>query len=414
MFCYTVSLVTWLGFSAVADSLVEAGCYDYGQRKGSQLSLNADDAGWPIPADGTVERCVGGSDWSEYTTNPSGAPYPYSAETSFELPVSSDLLYFLTRGGSNVGAVNIVTSDVVKDSADVLVHVDYQTQEGLDHANLCLLKKEEENGNGAGIFTPDDWVATPQERMHFDVTVTFPATSGSEPLEVKNFQSNSSHYLYTIGDTQDSVFFDAFTILADSAGITSDSIFAGDGIFSATKAAIKGAFNVTNSLELTTTNAGITAQVGLRNDAPSLLTGVPFKTRYGSAHHSICFDDATGGNFKVSATTIKAPVTLTFTNSPVDSIQTFVASTNNAPITVTMNSAYEGAFTLDSSSAPVSASKSGATDPSGQGRTRAVDQTPGGMGHTKGSTYWQPNSGPGVSQGSVQLTTTRAPIKLTV
>ncbi|EGN95707.1 hypothetical protein SERLA73DRAFT_186887, partial [Serpula lacrymans var. lacrymans S7.3] len=116
----------------------------------SQPSLSANDAGWPTPADGTVERSVGGSDWSKYTHNPSGSRYPLSAETSFELPVNSALIYFLTRGGGNSGDVHIVNSNISKDSVDVLFHVDYHRQEALDHANVCLLKKEQEDGQGAG------------------------------------------------------------------------------------------------------------------------------------------------------------------------------------------------------------------------------------------------------------------------
>ncbi|EGN95709.1 hypothetical protein SERLA73DRAFT_142602, partial [Serpula lacrymans var. lacrymans S7.3] len=110
--------------------------------------------------------------------------------------------------------------------------------------------------------------------MHFDDTVTFPATSSGELLEIKKFESNSSRYSHTIGDIQESVYFDIFSIQADTAGIKS-----GIGTFRSTRAFIRGAFDVSSSLELTTTNADIDAQVGLRNDVTSYLRvdGVPLR-----------------------------------------------------------------------------------------------------------------------------------------
>ncbi|EGO00797.1 hypothetical protein SERLA73DRAFT_105194 [Serpula lacrymans var. lacrymans S7.3] len=371
--------------------------------------VNANDAGWPTPEDGTIIRRVGGSDWSVYTENPSGSPYPLSAESAFALPLDSALLYFLTRGGGNVGDVNIVNSDVARNKVDVRVHVNYHRQEALDHANVCLLKKEKEDGEGVGIFTPNGWHPTDRlDRMHFTVTVTFPATSDGSPLKIKDFESTTSHYSHQIADLRGTVYFGVFTIGSDSAGITSESIFAGSGTFKATKGAIKGAFNVSSSLELTTTDANITARVGLRNDVASYLAG---NQTSDSSTHS---DAGTGGNFKVSATTVKAPITLTHISSPIDSIQNLVVSTVYAPVTVSLNNAYEGGFTLNSSYSPLTVVKSGATDPSGQGRERVLKKDSQSSDHVTGSVYWNPNSGPGVSQGSVQITTSKSPIRLTV
>ncbi|EGO21233.1 hypothetical protein SERLADRAFT_452366 [Serpula lacrymans var. lacrymans S7.9] len=366
----------------------------------SQPSLSANDAGWPTPADGTVERSVGGSDWSKYTHNPSGSRYPLSAETSFELPVNSALIYFLTRGGGNSGDVHIVNSNISKDSVDVLFHVDYHRQEALDHANVCLLKKEQEDGQGAGIFTPNSWHPTNKlDDMRFKVTVTFPATSDGKPLSVKDFESTSSYYSYQIGNLLGPIYFSTFNIHADSAGITSGSIFAGAGTFKASKAAITGAFNVSSSLELTTTDAKITAQVGLQNDVASYLTGVQTSDSVLN-EISPSSNAATGGNFTVSATTVKAPINLTYTNSPVNSIQNLVVSTVYEPITVSLNSAYEGAFKLDSSYSHLTVNKSGATDPSGQGRERVLEKDSNSSDHVTGTVYWDP-SGPGAPQSNV-------------
>ncbi|EGO21348.1 hypothetical protein SERLADRAFT_410768 [Serpula lacrymans var. lacrymans S7.9] len=107
----------------------------------SQHNLADDRAGWPDPRDGVVEHCVGGSAWSKYSESP---PQDFN----------KTILYLLTRGSTNIGSVTIVTSNVIKNTADVLVHVGYHTQQALDHANVCMLNKVPGyyNTQGVGIY----------------------------------------------------------------------------------------------------------------------------------------------------------------------------------------------------------------------------------------------------------------------
>ncbi|EGO21342.1 hypothetical protein SERLADRAFT_476390 [Serpula lacrymans var. lacrymans S7.9] len=380
----------------------------------SRLSLADDEAGWPDPGDGVVERCLGGSAWSVYNETP-GAFYPYAAETSFEFPVDYEILYLLARGGANIGTITIVNSNVVKNTADVLVHVGYHTQQALDHANVCLLNKGPgyHNTQGVGIYTPIGWFPSEQEgRMHFDVTVTLPATPGGKPLQIKRFDITTSHYSVQIQDIQNSVYFDDITVRADAAGIMSKSISARSGTFMSTKAYVRGAFNVTD-VWFSTTSGPIDVQVGHR-DVGSYLTRVPLGTNENSMQSTFSEYATSGGSFSVDAKTINGPITVSYTNAPVDSVQTFNAATEGAPVAITMSSTYEGNFRLETSGDnPIVVRESDAKDPSGRGRERVLVKNPQDASLMYGTVYWDPQ-GPGWEGSYITIRTNRSPIWLTV
>lgn len=114
----------------------------------------------PIPPGIDVGRCVSHSDWSndisnvatdmEITTRP---PYsfPYSAETSFDLALSSDVLLLLSRGSLSAGRVDVVTSPALSDVVRVQVVVNYFRKDIRDLAQACLIKRGD-GENGVGIF----------------------------------------------------------------------------------------------------------------------------------------------------------------------------------------------------------------------------------------------------------------------
>ncbi|EGN95823.1 hypothetical protein SERLA73DRAFT_162541 [Serpula lacrymans var. lacrymans S7.3] len=408
------SLVAWFFLSFLTDILVEAACYNCDTNSRSQLSSANYDAGWPGPGDGVITRCVGGYGWSVYNKSPPEEFYPYNAETTFQLPVNYDLLYMITRGGTNIGSVNIVKSNVVKSTADVLVHVGYYTQQALNRVNACLLHRGM-NTQGVGIYTPDNWIPSEQEgRMHFDVTVTFPATWDGKRLWIKDFQTNFDHYSIKIDDIQSSVYFNSISLSTLTAGIRSDSVFAYVGSFKTTRAFIRGAFYV-SQLYFSTTFGPIDVSVG-HPAVGSYLTGLPLSTDNSPMQSTFSNDaQAAAEPFSLSAYTNDGPITIYYTNAALNSIQNFVAVTTGSPVTVSMSSTYEGDFILDTTgNNPIDVRTSGARDPSGQGRGRVLYINPqGGMTHKEGTVYWDP-IGPGWRESRIFIRTDRAPIWLTV
>ena len=78
--------------------------------------------------------------------------YPLAAETSFELPLDSDLLYFLSHGGNQEGTVWI-DDTCARGSDKVVIGVQayYKTQDALNLSKACRLQKSY-GSNGVGVF----------------------------------------------------------------------------------------------------------------------------------------------------------------------------------------------------------------------------------------------------------------------
>ncbi|EGO00750.1 hypothetical protein SERLA73DRAFT_178667 [Serpula lacrymans var. lacrymans S7.3] len=407
---FGIAVTIWFLFAVFTESMFEVGSYGR-----SRLGWSGDQAGWPTPADGIVRRCISGSEWSEYIDNPTWSHFPHGAETTFELPVDSDALFFLTRGNWNAGIVKIVNSEIVKDTADVTVRAHFYYQSALDRATLCLLKRGEDE-QGVGIFTPRNWYPHgQQDRVQFEVTISLPASSDDEPLRIKSFESDASLYAHEIGDLQKSVYFNAISVRTSNVPISAKSIFADKGKFKSSNAPIKGTFNTSTSLELITSNAPIEVEAGLLNDDASSPTEATFKTSNSPIESSFSLQSEylTGGAFKVSARTSNGHIDLSHATSPVNSILNLSARTSNAPAFVSLHGAYEGDYTLDTSRLAPTVVKSNTLDPSGRGRRRVVEQTTQRKGHLKGSVYWQPR-GVGAQSSQVEVKTSNSPIKLSV
>lgn len=78
--------------------------------------------------------------------------YPYASRTKFELPISSDSLYLLSRGAYASGSVDILTStEQNQDKAVVHVTVRYYRQDMRDSVKLCKISRSA-GESGVGIF----------------------------------------------------------------------------------------------------------------------------------------------------------------------------------------------------------------------------------------------------------------------
>jgi hypothetical protein len=100
--------------------------------------------------------------WLENDTAPdltlADPNYPYSAEASFELPVTSDTLFLVSRslmrnhgGLFSGGGVEYVQSADISDSVKVDVTARFKNHEHLEASKACLLERNE-TAKGVGIF----------------------------------------------------------------------------------------------------------------------------------------------------------------------------------------------------------------------------------------------------------------------
>ena len=88
-------------------------------------------------------------EWSEPELSEDGH---LSSDTSFDLALSSENLFVISRGHWSGGVLNVATSpEQAQDKATVRVEVKYYWEQIRDLAKVCYITREESE-NGVGIF----------------------------------------------------------------------------------------------------------------------------------------------------------------------------------------------------------------------------------------------------------------------
>lgn len=91
-------------------------------------------------------------EWSHVDVSNELSSYSHVARTSINLPISSDLLYFIGSGDLSHGVVRFLDSeDQDSDVASVNVTLLYDDAELAGDLKVCRLHNED-NKNGVGIF----------------------------------------------------------------------------------------------------------------------------------------------------------------------------------------------------------------------------------------------------------------------
>lgn len=104
---------------------------------------------YEIPSYIVTDTCVQGSEW---TDGPDNGQHFKTSRTSFEIPLSADNIFFLSRGSLSAGFVELVTSsDQAKDSVTINVIAEYHREYIRDLAKACLVSRDG-NQQGVGLF----------------------------------------------------------------------------------------------------------------------------------------------------------------------------------------------------------------------------------------------------------------------
>ncbi|KAG1878801.1 hypothetical protein F4604DRAFT_2000051 [Suillus subluteus] len=341
----------------------------------------------PGSQDGTVHQCISGSDWT--LSNQSLNQFPYSAEAFLELPVDSDALYLFTRGSQQSGHVDIVQSTQPTDKVGIQVRVGYFAREALDHANVCRLERKT-NENGVGIFTSAfSHFPGNRQQLRFEVKITLPAGKNGEALHIKAFETETSNYSQDVADVWNTISFDRMSLRTSNAHVNAKSVTAEDGSIRSSNGGIKGHFNSGSSLKLATSNGPIQASVSLLNQENGAVSELKMTTSNGKidANVDLVTHSGQGGIFDVETRTSNGPVTLAYTDMPVNSILRSEARSSNAAMSVKLYSTFEGSFDVETSNAAAVLKELPVEDPSGQGRRREVTQRRERY-RLRGSAYW--------------------------
>jgi len=367
------------------------------------------DLDWPIPPEMTIQECA---DWP-------GEPntQEVTVEHSFQLPISSDLLFLVARGPLANGQVNIVQSEDQSDRATVTVQTTYDEQHLLDLVKICsLVAKEGENGVGIFSVRPRP---RHSHRIRFEITVTFPKGSENSPLLVSGFRTEMKG-VFGHRVEADSVSFNSISLQGALRPIQVDSLTAGSAHMATANSAIEGNFTVHKSLTLSTANAPIDVAVTMLSEkaGETDLKMSTANSHIGAALSLITRDSeeespsaSVNGTFNIEANTARGAINVTFPTAPVRSAVHLLADTSLAGVDIVMDPTYEGTFAVHSTpfdKATITAEDK--EDPEGKDRKRNLVFNSIGGGNADGNVYW--GEGEGKDRGSIKVNTALGHVSL--
>ncbi|KAF9012711.1 hypothetical protein BDQ17DRAFT_1344494 [Cyathus striatus] len=418
-FCraFMIAALIWLLFSALVQSIVSLGNWSHRHRHGRWNSE------WPtdyaVPVEISADHCF---DWwttESFTQNTSPTSSDsstlYASKSTFELPLSSENLFLISRGPLSAGVADIVSSkDIDRDTVRVDVTVKYFREEIRDLVKVCNVARKD-GEHGVGIFSPSrpKWSSRPskEDHAHVEIVVTIPETLAYGRDIVKGFETDLPNTVQRLDDFAAKIEFKRILLKGSNTPMYVKSVYAVDAKIKNSNGPIEGVFNVTKSLVLRTSNSPIEVDVGLLNKAKDATTQLDMHTSNGplKSKISLLTPSKQGGNFKVTAKTSNNVAELEFPASPVDSILELEAKSTNGPLTVSLNPAYEGKFSLSTTNSPAVVSQNkDVEDPSGKGRRRNISRS-SVWKRVQGQVSWSEKGG---DRGNVIMTTSNSPVSL--
>ncbi|KAJ6454153.1 hypothetical protein C8R45DRAFT_846739, partial [Mycena sanguinolenta] len=370
---------------------------------------------WPIPSDMDVDHCEPWSDTTE--TDPDVIEdFPYSADTSFELPVSADTLFLISRSvkhhnrnGISVGHVNFVQSEEVSDSVKVDITAYFYHDKYLERSKACLLKRDEDQ-IGVGIFWEREHRRRSEhERLRFVVTVTFPSTEDGSSLAINRFLTDLEIFTQTFADFSH-VNFGKLQLKSAIGGLHAESLVAPEAFISNAMGPIEGTYNG-SKLTLITSNGAINVDVNLHNEGDD---AAELKMHTSNGHIqgniNLLSSKEDSASFNIAARTAHGRVGVDVLSAPLNSNITLQATTAIGPAEISLPPSYEGAFSGSTSLGSVDIAADGEIeDPAGEGRERRIEFAEVGRNRKAGHVGW---SEEGMARGKVSVVTSMAPVRI--
>ncbi|TCD64134.1 hypothetical protein EIP91_004516 [Steccherinum ochraceum] len=372
-------------------------------------------------------ECVENARWSnhdEELEHHHGADvYPHDfrhlVKTSFNLPLNSELLYFLAHGTLSHGAIEIIDDGENGDDKVVVdVSLLYIHDVALEKVEVCRLHRGS-SGNGVGIFSPHSLPPHhhhDEYRTHFSVTVHLPNGAGNRHF-YEAFETDMPIFVHHVGDLDESAAFGKINFKTSNSPIHVQSLTTEVGRVQTSNSPIDGKIAASKALDLHSSNGPLKVDITLSNKdgAASKLvlhtTNSPIRS--GITLVSLK-EDGNGGSFDINASSSNGPVDLIFPSAPTDSTLKLDTHTSNSPIRVTLHKSYEGSYDMQTSrwSQPTLNYDEGVEDPAGRGRRRVVETHTYGKGRASGNVKWTGGDANARETGSVKLSTSNAGLHL--
>ncbi|KZT72412.1 hypothetical protein DAEQUDRAFT_723124 [Daedalea quercina L-15889] len=350
-----------------------------------------------------------GCTFAEWTYDPNGVSpvdhFEHVAEASFELPLDSDELFFVS-GGSGTFANGLIDisddGEPGSDTAEVYILGYYNSLHHFQELTKVCRLNPEAGKNGVGIFAPQHWSghAGHHYRTQFRIHVRLPPSTAGSPVAVNRLTTKLPFFVHHIGDLKNSIHFKELSLSTTNLPIRVDSVVVDAASAHTTNSVISGHFNTSHFLDLKTSNGPITVDIGLLNDQSGEATKVPATGKHTTPSSPVSANVSlfattgsyTGGRFDVVAHSSNSPVRVAVPHAPADHVLTLAAHTSNSPIDLVLHPAFEGGFALHGSRwmSPQVRVDEGVEDPAGRGRRRDVSFRQVQRGDVNGVVRWLP------------------------
>ncbi|KAJ9110838.1 hypothetical protein QFC19_001347 [Naganishia cerealis] len=197
---------------------------------------------------------------------------------SYILNQNASSIFIHTQGDASTGMIQIVGSDDKRlmDAGAVLpgkirVDVIMRTAYNETKALVCKMSKED-GGQGVGVYTSaktkssSDETVAPDPNLSFVVIVRLPYVAASKDLQtIQKFAVINDQMSVRFGEMTNVATFKNVTVALGRGLISASYLAAEDISFKTRTSSIMGTFNVSNSLNVNTTNGGLSSRVILHN-----------------------------------------------------------------------------------------------------------------------------------------------------
>ncbi|KAG8856933.1 hypothetical protein FRB96_006196 [Tulasnella sp. 330] len=373
----------------------------------------------PNPADGHAISCH--LEWTRATS--SGALWTSTSRTSLPIGEASTL-FFHSTGFHASGTIRFVTAEpptlVDDDVAIIDLQVNYWDHEAWDSATICTMQRNEVE-YGIGIYT-DSWRPWGPRPLKFDVTVTLPA-SQAKPLILRNIETQLSTFSHELDDLASIVFLDAVHLHSSNAHINVKSISTASFEAHTSNAVIDGSFNVTDKLQLISSNGHIDVTVQATNDDWEAPTSVVLATSNGyiSATASLLTSDGAeeikskASGLQLTATTTNAHLDIDIPTAPPNSHIKPVGVTTNNRARLVLPAASEGQISSTTSNSAIAFDHNrDSRDPTGEDRKRHFGKETFAKGYFGIETWWGDDREEHIKFGNALIQTTNGAVSISL
>ncbi|KAJ7026933.1 hypothetical protein C8F04DRAFT_1123733 [Mycena alexandri] len=393
--------------AAVCCTLVLVAFRDHPPTVGRPVDELAYDAGNNLADDPRLEPYQRPED-ADYCVDLVSGPDHFSS-ARFELPTSSDLLFFLSRGPVS-GHISITkTPNYSTGPVEVNVTAQYHAHGNLQRTQVCQM------GQGRGVLLwaePRHPHGDPKRNVRFNITVAL-------PTGVKNYKDVTTDlplFSHNVGDFFDiwsPTTFEVIRLKSSNAAIDFGSLISQAAFIQNNNAEVKGFYG---GLEVgvQTSNARIDVTALMFGSHDGSESKVTLRTSNGEIKSLLGISsDFVNNTLRVTIQTSHAPLIIDAPRLMADTRFFLDAATSAAPTTVQVAPEFEGVYDIQTSVAKAEVEVMDVKDPTGQGRHRTVVKERTGR-HAQGRAYWsgEGDQEEGVQRGFVKISTSVSPVKL--